>query len=118
MVRFEVDGLAALTATLDGAATGAAPAARRTVTTQAQHLAARLRAHTPVRTGATRDSVTADPATGAGEITAEAGHTSPVARYLEYGTAHMAPRPMVEPAIAETLDPFEASIGEVHEHLW
>ena len=53
-----------------------------------------------------------------GGVSAEAGHTSPVARYLDRGTARMAPQPIVEPAVADMLEPFERAIGDLHERQW
>lgn len=91
------------------------------VVEMAKEAADLMRDLVPVRTGNVRSSITSDPAfirDGLG-VFAEAGPDSVahkeafVARFLEYGTSKMAPRPFVMPAADKVLPKLERALKDL-----
>ena len=76
----------------------------------AEKVAAAQRAAAPVLTGATRDSISAVRVAPGVWI---AGPETDYARHIEYGTAHVPPRPFVAPAGDQHADELVEGVVEV-----
>lgn len=98
MAEFVIDTreVAALAVDLAHAGPYALEEAHKIIEDGAALIVSTAKVYSPVKTGATRDSIGYDMV---GELDAEAGPTTDYAPMLEYGTANRAPRAFMGPAL-------------------
>lgn len=99
---FQVDGLAEVVADWAAHANQFPAEARKVTRSHADQSAAKMRSNIAKRTGAAAGSITVDArGSNRAQAVAEAGPTVPYARFLEYGTSKMAPRPFLDRSVDE-----------------
>ena len=87
----------------------------------ARHVETKAKAKVPVDTGATKNSITAQPAEAGGlcgPVTAwRGGPTTEYAPFLEYGTIHMKARPFLIPALESEVPRLQEAIRQINNEL-
>lgn len=114
-IEFIQAGAREFAAELRAAATRAPAEAHTEVAKSAGRLEADMKARAPVRTGALRDGIGTDfDEDGLG---AAVGPTAPYAHLVEFGTAHMQPKPFVRPAEDAEEPRFAAAVDAMSRRL-
>src|SRR5690606_11019204 len=114
-VGFDVDGLDAVVTEFTLRAAKVSPEAGKVAVEYAGKAAQLMRDKVPIGSGETLGSISADssPTVSMGGGYAAAGPEWFVARFLEYGTVKMSPRPFVAPAADQILGPFAEALGDI-----
>lgn len=112
---FQIDGINQLVVDLTKASKTIKSRTKDRVAESIEKVAETAKAFAPVRTGATRESISSEVIEGPGVIAGEAGPTTKQGFFMEHGTYKDAPQVFMGPALDRHSADFEEALGNEAE---